>query len=123
MQRIDAWKPSHTTARAYRNMSVLYGSRHGGTLPEHAHEDVQVSVHFNNVRRSRPAQSCVHLYGSFQPHVGGWKRGNEVVVVQIAPAILMEVRQELSRGIDFELVPAQAMRDAVLEGLGLIIRE
>ena len=104
-------------------MRILHGSASGRETAEHSHADVQVSVHF--ARRSRPnvEPHHVHIYASQQPHSASWKRGEEVIVFHFCADLLSELRQELSQGSSFEVIPARSERDRIIEGLGLAVRD
>jgi AraC family transcriptional regulator len=119
----DTWKATRHTTRIARETSVLYGSFSGGVLAEHSHSDVQVSVHFAPRSQTGAEPLHFHLYPSHQPHTGSWKPGHEVIVFHLATGLLVDARQELSRGVDVELVPAWEARDPVLEGLALLVRD
>jgi AraC family transcriptional regulator len=101
----------------------LYGDARGGSLVEHAHPETQVSVHFERRVHGQITPSHVHLYASQQRHTGGWNRNNEIVVFQFTPALLVETRQELGHGTDFDLVPRTSLREPVLESLGSMVRD
>jgi len=123
MGRPLLWKPTRQTARSFQNLSVFYGGRAGGVLAEHAHPEVQVSVRFHSNGEQVVQASHVTLNASLQPHAAHWEPGSETVVFLIAPDLLLEARQEIARGIDFDIIPAHRTRDAALEGLGLIVRQ
>lgn len=63
-------------------------SRH---LPEHAHPDLQLSVHFGR-------SSSVRVIAPWEPHAGGWAHGEYVSVVLLSPALLAEVADDVARG-------------------------
>lgn len=117
------WKSTPQNSHAFDRLSVLYGSPRGGLLTEHSHEDVQVSVHLERHSHFRMEPLHIHVYPSYLPHAGGWRTGTEVVVFHLAPSLLTEIRQEVTRGTEVELMPARAFRDPVAEGLGLLARE
>ena len=119
---MNTWKPDPHTARKLGQLSVVYCGAEGGSRAEHSHPDVQVGIHL--VRRSSLISDPlhIHVYPSWQPHSASWSPGHEMVVFHLPGNLLIDVRQELSRGIDFELIPTRGARDRVLEGLALMVR-
>ena len=123
MSSSATWRPTPDNARAFGGLSILYGDSCGGFLPEHTHDDAQVSVHF--VGSSQPCleRLDVDLFPSRMPHTGRWRPGTEVVVFQLAPSLFTQVRDELGPGVHIELAPARATRERFIEGLGHIARD
>lgn len=121
MNNRNSWMPNPGNTRSFRGMSILYGDSRGGALAEHSHAEVQVSVH---LRRDLSAVSAAHvsLYASREPHVGGWRRGTEIVVFHFSPDLIMETSEECTRSHSFDVTPLREHHDAALEGLGLIAR-
>jgi AraC family transcriptional regulator len=117
------WRSAPNNARGFRSLSILYGDSRGGFLPEHAHEDVQVSIHFAGTSQPGLERLDVDLFPSQMPHTGCWRPGTEVIVFHLAPGLLTEVGDELGRGVGIELAPAKDTYDRVIEGLGLIARD
>jgi AraC family transcriptional regulator len=120
---MDHWKSTPQNSHTFERLSILYGTPRGGFLDEHSHEDVQVSVHLERHTPFRVEPLHIHVYPSHLSHAGGWRTGTEVMVFHLAPSLLAEIRQELTLGIEVELVPARASRDPVAEGLGLLARD
>ena len=121
--RTLSWRPTRENSQAFPGMSVLYGDTRGGALAEHAHPEAQISIHFERGPKGQVEPSHVRLFASHQPHVGSWKPNNEIVVFQFAPSLLVDLRQELAGGSEFELIPASSLRDPVIESLGRVVRD
>jgi len=117
------WKATDRTAKQFNGISILYGGREGGALPEHSHAELQVSVHFRGTSLQPAVASHVNLFASKQPHTGGWKTGDEIVVFLLPRDLIAETREELSKGCSFDVIPGEQIGDQVLEGLGRFVRD
>jgi AraC-like DNA-binding protein len=118
-QDIPAWIATGTNVRRFRGMSVLYGGPQQAVLSEHAHAEVQLSVHLPADRAPDRGSWRASLYASYQPHSGGWAEGVEVVVFHLSPGLLHEVCDDMSCGAA-KLLPKRGFRDPVVEGLAAL---
>ena len=81
MPEASEWKATENTRRSYAGMVVMHGGPMAGSIPEHSHREVEVSVHFRSHGPNRaPVARHAHLYPPRVPHRGGWRTGHEVVV-------------------------------------------
>src|SRR3569832_1232604 len=69
----------------------MVGGPEPGQLPEHAHADVQLTVHAG--RRSK-----VQLVEAGEPHAGRWDAGGEVSVLLLSPDLIEEAGDDLVIG-------------------------
>jgi len=66
----------------------MVGGPGAGQLPEHAHADLQITVHLG-------ARSKVQLIEPEQPHAGRWDRGVHVGVMLLAPTLIDETGEDI----------------------------
>lgn len=88
---IPAWEPGPSNRASYGGVVASVGGPDSGHLPEHAHPELQLSVHFGR-------SSSVRVIAPWEPHVGGWSHGEYVAVVLLSPALLAEVADDVVRG-------------------------
>lgn len=69
----------------------MVGGPEPGHLPEHAHADVQLTVHAG--RRSK-----VQLVEAGEPHAGHWEAGVQVSVMLLSPDLIEEASDDLAIG-------------------------
>ncbi len=88
---IPAWEPGPSNRASYDGVVASVGGPDSRYLPEHAHPDLQLSVHFGGT-------SSVRVIAPWEPHAGGWEPGEYVTVLLLSPALLAEVADDVVRG-------------------------
>ncbi len=68
----------------------MVGGPEAGHLPEHAHADVQLTVHLGRTQK-------VQLIEPGAPHTGRWDAGTRVSVMLLAPTMIAEAADDLVR--------------------------
>jgi len=115
MPNVPEWKATENSARTFTGIKVLHGGPKAGIVPEHAHGEAEVSVHFRLQGAGGLVATHAHLYAPDRPHSGGWENGLEVVVLQLTRQLLDEAADELLRSRYFEISTLRYLRDGMFE--------
>jgi len=115
MHNAPEWKATQNTARTFTGIKVLRGGPGAGIVPEHAHSEAEVSVHFRANGPGGLVATHAHLYAPHRPHSGRWANGREVIVLQLTRQLLDEAADELLRCGHFEITTLRHFRDRMFE--------
>ena len=120
---LQVWQPTKTNAFRFRGLSVLLGGPQSATMPEHAHSEAQVTVHFYPAPRNRShdVEMDASLYAPEQPHLGGWRKGCRVVVFHLSPGLLIEAADELVVSEAFKIRPFSGRRERLFEEMARLM--
>lgn len=122
MPQASLWKATANTVRSSAGIVVMHGGPAAGTIPEHSHVEVEVSVHFRSSGvNGVPTARHAHLYPPGMPHSGGWKAGHEVVVFLLSPFLIESAAEECLLRARFEIKSFTHLRDRMLEEAGRAI--
>src|ERR1700726_3702728 len=118
------WKPTRQNHILGGGMKVMHGGPVEMCLPEHAHPEVQIGVHFVSSQRhgrtpiTSDSPAYFSLIPSGKPHAGGWGDGSEVVVALLPKLQVEYAADELLRSSCSEIVSTSCAVDPVFLSMG-----
>lgn len=121
MANASEWKATNDSARTFAGITVLHGGPEAGFVPEHAHSEAEVSVHFRSNGAKGLVPTHAHLYAPDRPHSGGWKNGRQVIVLKLTRQLLDEAADELLRNGRFEISTLRHVRDSMFEEIATAV--
>jgi len=108
---VRQWRPERGNRIDYNGFVAMVGGPEGRYLPEHAHDELQVTVRFGPHR-------TVQLVEPHEPHRGGWPDGERLAVMLLAPAVLAEAVDDVVRRGACTIRSGSHPRDALVRELG-----
>ena len=83
-----SWEPEPTNRVVCAGFVAMVGGPTAGHLPQHAHAELQLTVHFGRRPKVQLIEPC-------EPHTGRWSRGVRVAVMLLAPSLIDEATDDL----------------------------